>query len=246
MTAGNDGYTPYMAEPESPGEDPGDAPGHRASSWETDGFPGRDDLPPRRRDVPRSPTAPWGLPPHDDHDDRLTRGIEDGDEPAEDEADEPLLPRSRRAVLFAGILGVWALAMLVLDVRWWNFEEHGPWLTPLTPLVLGGAVEQALLRRRPEWARDHDAEEAGRPRRGAEALGERARPSWAREGATIPLDEGPADDVGPTGAASPAADGPVDDEAGDGPPGGPAGTTGAAAEDRAPAPDLSARTRPSP
>jgi len=153
--------------------------------------------------------------------------------------EDPKLRRSRRVAVFGGVFAVWALAMLAFDVHWWNFDDHGPWLTPLTPLLLGGAVEQALLRRWPEWDRDHDPAVVPDRRRGAEALGERARPYWAREGAGG-IERGTSS--GASGSAT-SAHGPGTTSTADGP-----GERASAAdvEDAGPGCDFSARIGPSP
>lgn len=78
---------------------------------------------------------------------------------------------------------VWALAMLAFGVSWWDFEEHGPWLTPIAPLLLAGAAERAVLRGWPEWERDHEPDADAGPTDAVGRMGDRVRPAWAREDA---------------------------------------------------------------
>jgi hypothetical protein len=125
---------------------------------------------------------------------------------AEARGPEPELHPRAHWGLIAATVAVWIGAMTLLHVHWWDFDRHGPWLTPLTPFLLAGALEGLLIRFRPEWNRHHDPDAPAKARRGAEALGERARPYWAREGYVADrLEEGP-EPPGPTPDPEPAPD----------------------------------------
>lgn len=128
--------------------------------------------------------------------DRSGPGSDPEPEPEPEEPEPELHPRQHWA-LIGTVVGLWVVVMAVLGVHWWDFERHGPWLTPLTPIAFAGALEGALIARRPELDRHHDPDEPLRRRRRAHELGDRARPYWAREGYDATQQEG----VGGAGAA---------------------------------------------
>jgi hypothetical protein len=125
--------------------------------------------------------------PSKDHRDYQGRGRWElsATEPDDDDdgPPDPMLLRPQRWALMGILVGLWAVAMAILDVHWWDFDEHGPWLTPLTPIVLTSAVERIVMHHRPDWNRHLEAEDrlAARSRLRASQLGDRARPYWARE-----------------------------------------------------------------
>lgn len=206
------------------------------------------------------PTYPFGDPPPGRWERwRDAREWKKEQAAAEAEArgpDPQLHPRGHWG-LIAATVAVWIALMALLGVHWWDVDRHGPWLTPVTPFVLAGALEGVVLRFRPDLNRHGDGD-AARALRGAAAIGDRARPYWAREGTG-------ADEAGPgaagAGEAVPGDAGPGEALPGDAGPGEAVPgevVPGAAAPDesapdeshasgsRPPDPEVSARRRPSP